>query len=133
MSRCGESLRDCGIADGITIYCGVGRHPGLSFVDIDADAAPKAISWAESGPGWCAAKPGLCIEGVCKKRGCRAFRKSVVMNFGFTCLNLVSRSHEGLCPECHGHGNQTRALSTIATGKYSAKNVSLERRVQQQS
>ena len=82
---------------------GVGLPPGLSFVDIDADAAPKAISWAKTGPRWRVAKPGLCIEGVCKKRGCRAFRKTVVMNFGFTYLNLVSRSHECLCPECRGH------------------------------
>ena len=110
LSMDSESLRDRSIEDGATIQAvlrvcggGVGLPPGLSFVDIDADAAPKAISWAKRGPWWRVAKPGLCIEGVCKKRGCRAFRKTVVMNFGFTYLNLVSRSHECLCPECRGH------------------------------
>ena len=43
---------------------------------------------------------GLCLEGICERRGCPAYKQPVIMNQGFTSFDLIEDGHSCSCPSC---------------------------------
>ena len=62
----------------------------------------KIYEWAKSGPEWRIARTGLCLEGRCTNRQCRAFGKMVIMNMNApVCYQLGMVSQKPTeCPIC---------------------------------
>ena len=65
----------------------------------------NVFEWPKSEPEWRTAKSGLCIEGKCSNRSCKAFGQMVVLNRSLPIcyqLNIPSEKHTE-CPICHSY------------------------------
>lgn len=73
---------------------------GLHFVDI-ATATMERRTWSESAPRWRVAGPGLCLEGVCKNKDCKAENKMVIVNIGYGDIDFLNvAAKKSYCPIC---------------------------------
>ena len=63
----------------------------------------KVHAWSESAPNWRIVKSGLCLEGKCSNRRCKAYGQMVIMNMGIPiCYQLNMPSQKPTkCPICH--------------------------------
>lgn len=75
--------------------------PGIPFVDMTDQSGPQKISWSNSAPKWRVAEPGLCVEGKCINRECKAYKQMVIDNKQYTEFDLVTDAHSCQCPICH--------------------------------
>jgi len=74
---------------------------GFNFANLSKEEALKVQDWSSSAPSWRVAKPGLCLEGFCRKTGCAAANKQVVIPVGFGDFDVGDNVHEqSLCPKC---------------------------------
>ena len=62
---------------------------------------PIGSAGANSSPVWRRATPGMWLEGVCLNQICPAFSKMVVMNQGYTDLDIIAEMHSCKCPICY--------------------------------
>lgn len=77
---------------------------GVKFVDVSNASGKQRLPWDSSAPEWRRADPGLCIEGYCTTRSCRAYRQLVIHNAGsnvFFDLIEDSLSPDCECPCCY--------------------------------
>lgn len=77
---------------------------GKLFVDPQDLDTLKRIEWSVNGPNWRIARPGICIEGTCLNRSCKAYRQLVIINIGIKEFSLLTESYKiSKCPECSGY------------------------------
>ena len=64
---------------------GIAVHNKLlaEFVDLSNSKGLKRIEWSSYAPDWRIARPGLCLEGTCTNKDCKAQADKVVINIGF--------------------------------------------------
>jgi len=43
---------------------------------------PKIFEWSKNAPDWRIAKMGLCLEGKCTNKQCKAYNSTVIINMG---------------------------------------------------
>ena len=81
----------------------IGRFCGLSAV--------TGISWCKDAPAYCTVQKGLCLEARCSHARCPAFKRTVVVNFGFGQFDMKSIAEMCFCPAC---GNKTGPVASWA-------------------
>ena len=101
----GMTLAEYDITDNSTLHLllklrGGGPGPGACFADISNATGLTRREWSSSAPDWRMASPGLCLEGICERRGCPAYKQPVIMNQGFTSFDLIEDGHSCSCPSC---------------------------------
>ena len=69
------------------------------FVDVSNESAIRNYEWNSSAPDWRIAEEGLCLEGKCTNRKCKAFNKMVIYNHGYETFDLCEKS--ATCPMCY--------------------------------
>lgn len=111
---CGKQLEDertlavYNIPDGARLNL-VRRRPGgspmrgVKFVDPARRAGLQRYEWSPSAPEWRQARSGLCLEGKCENRDCRACNEWVIINQGFTDFDICTDGHLCRCPICEEH------------------------------
>lgn len=72
----------------------------FNFADIDNKDNSKKIEFSKSAPEWRIARPGLCLEGICKTPDCPARGQYVVMNMGMGIFDLYVDQKKPQCPMC---------------------------------
>ncbi len=105
LSHC-SLLMDNNIRSGDTVHlvlrlCG-GGGSGRPFVDVTKNRMKK-MHWSKTAPDWRTAEPGLSLEGSCENKKCPAFKKMVIMNFGYTNVDLIGNPMtltQCKCPVC---------------------------------
>ena len=97
----------CDIPDGATLFlvlrlAGGGGicSLGMPFVDVTDKAGPVKIKWSNKAPSWRVAGNGLCLEGKCTNKHCKAFGQMVIMNQGYTEFDLINEAYKCKCPIC---------------------------------
>ena len=75
--------------------------PGVRFADIAEKSSPKVIKWSKVAPAWRKAKPGLCLEGKCTNKKCKAYKCPVIMNLGYREFDFINESNMCMCPLCN--------------------------------
>ena len=95
-----DSERSCRAATECCAMARMGAGFSVPFTDVSNPAAMKKIQWAESGPSWYTALPGLCVEGVCANVGCAAYNQWVIDNRGQGTFDLIIDAHNCKCPMC---------------------------------
>jgi len=63
----------------------------------------KTTEWSKSAPEWRRAQPGLCLEGPCTNKQCKAFKNLVICNMGMREFSLQVDSADVQCPLCKEH------------------------------
>jgi len=92
---------------------------GIGFVDIDNNAGARNIGFSSTAPDWRMVKEsGLCLEGKCMNRSCRAFGHNVIISKGMGTYDLVFDSHENECPVCSEHVKTTKCAFTDCLYSY---------------
>lgn len=79
---------------------------GVEFVDVTkvTEGAMRVEEWSSTAPKWRQAAPGLCVEGECTTKGCDAYGRSVIVNWGIGKeFSLGRDSHLLKCPICERH------------------------------
>ena len=61
---------------------------------------PEKLDWGDDAPNWRRASPGLCIEGRCANRRCKAYDHTVIMDQGYTKFDLINDLCMCKCPMC---------------------------------
>jgi hypothetical protein len=63
---------------------------------------PKVYQWSSKAQEWRKAKPGLCLEGLCKNNTCEAYLQNVIVNMGVPTQFMVGNPDEKKihCPIC---------------------------------
>eukprot|EP00898_Chlorokybus_atmophyticus_P004728 jgi/Chlat1/5256/Chrsp33S08964 len=77
-----------------------GSVPSVPFVDVSDATAMQHFPWAKIAPPWCSAARGLCIEGYCRNRSCKAWQNRVIVNLYYSTFDLVLDAGSGRCPAC---------------------------------
>ena len=73
---------------------------GVRFTDIVDDSGPEVIPWAKKGPKWRKTRSGLCLEGNCTNKKCKAYNHLVIMNLGYCEFDFINESYLCVCPSC---------------------------------
>ncbi len=97
-----------------------GGCTGAAFVDV---SGPTRQEWSNSAPDWRMASPGLCLEGVCTKQGCSAYKNHVIMNHGFTSFDLIEDGYSCECPKCASPVVPTTCAFTNCKWKWVGKKI----------
>ncbi len=103
------SLEDNCVASGSKVDLGLALEGGggdilMDFADVTKDDV-KNTKWNKSAAKWRIARPGLCLEGICKNRKCNAYEQMVVMNFDYDNIDLIGDPKildRCKCPICKG-------------------------------
>lgn len=76
---------------------------GAKFVDLNNTQGLKKQIWPTSAPKWRMASRGLCLEGRCKTKGCKAFNHSVIIPIGYKRLDILNdvNGKTSQCPVCY--------------------------------
>ncbi|CAF1536743.1 unnamed protein product [Rotaria sordida] len=79
-----------------------GGNLGVDFVDLSDGSGLKRLNWSTSAPEWLIASPGLCLEGQCTNRSCKAYSQTVIMNIRFKKFDMLLGVNETTCkcPMC---------------------------------
>lgn len=101
-------LNDYNIRNGHMVFVvlrlrGGGFVRGIPFADVTEEAGPEKIKWNKSAPKWRRAALGLCLEGKCTNRRCKAHNKLVIVNKGYTEFDMIRDAHISYCPICNKH------------------------------
>ena len=88
------------LAGGGDLCAGV-KFAGVMFADVTYGKGIQKIEWSDKAPDWRRASPGLCIEGKCTNRRCKAYRQWVIMNRDYTDFDLINNAYLCKCPICH--------------------------------
>lgn len=77
----------------------------MPFANVTADG--RSHEWSSDAPKWRIASKGLCLEGKCKNRQCKAFDKMVVINMGVPISYKIGMPGQKKtnCPICNTHVN----------------------------
>ena len=70
------------------------------FADVSDSKAMRQIEWSDSGPDWRVASPGLCIEGDCLNKACKAYKHRVIVNMHIGTFDLILQVNKSVCPMC---------------------------------
>ena len=80
------------------------RGGGYKFVDITQDSKTEIVNWSNSAPEWrIVRKHGLCLEGKCLNRDCKAYNHWVIINRGTGCYDMIYDEHKNKCPICENY------------------------------
>ena len=74
--------------------------PGVPFTDVTDKSGPVKLQWSTKAPKWRQAARGLCVEGKCENKRCKAHGHLVIMNKGYTEFHLINDAHTCQCPIC---------------------------------
>jgi uncharacterized ubiquitin-like protein YukD len=77
---------------------------GGNFADVTKDG--KKIGWSNDAPDWRLSNEGLCLEGKCRNKVCKAFNKMVIINIGDKCIFKLNKNRGRQptnCPMCGIH------------------------------
>jgi len=77
-----------------------GGGPGMNFVDITQESKAITQKWSNTAPDWRVASPGLCLEGKCTNKDCRAYNSWVVINRNMGTYDMARDQHTNKCPMC---------------------------------
>jgi len=91
---------------------------GFPFVDITNDSKAKLITWSERAPQWRVAAPGLCVEGKCQNRDCKAFKSGVIINKGMGVYDVINDDHKNKCPMCSSYVRIEKCAFNNCSYKY---------------
>ncbi len=123
-STLGESNVSNGAALNMVMrLSGGGCAPGSQFIDISNPSGPTRKKWSEDAPQWRIASPGLCLEGVCKNKKCRAYKHHVIMNKHFAQFDLIEDAHSCTCPMCASPVVPTTCAFTNCRWKWVGKKI----------
>lgn len=98
----GRTLADYNIKNGSELRLHLRLRGGggpLAFADVSKTDAMTKRKFAKDAPSWRTAHPGLCLEGQCTNRGCKAHGEMVILNNHFKDFDLI-RGLPKPCPEC---------------------------------
>lgn len=73
---------------------------GRRFVDVTNEKGPSTKEWNPSAPEWNIAKPGLFLRGPCTNTNCIANGRTVDINLGYGCLDILDSDYNCVCPMC---------------------------------
>ena len=79
---------------------GLGPGLGMEFTNVADEKGPEKIKWSKEAPEWRRARRGLCIEGKCANRRCKAYSHMVIMNQEYTDFDLINDAYLCTCPIC---------------------------------
>ena len=94
-----------------------------TFVDISNGKGLVRKDWGKDAPDWRIASPGLCLEGVCQNKSCKAYQQRVIMSMGFIRFNITvdPDADTTKCPSCQAFVNPTTCAFSNCWWKYSGK------------
>jgi len=98
----GRTLSDYNIQTE-SILCLILRLRGGGGTFADLSQQPKVFEWSKNAPDWRIAKMGLCLEGKCTNKQCKAYKSTVIINMGVPVifkLGLPSAKQPTNCPIC---------------------------------
>ena len=98
-----DTIFESEIDEGCTVHLVLrlrGGGGGKSFVDVANEKSAITIQWSETAPDWRVAKPGLCLEGICKNSKCPAMFRQVIMNLEMGTFDLMLDTEKCKCPMC---------------------------------
>ena len=72
---------------------------GMTFTDVSKKNTIN-IGFSSSAPSYRKAKKGINIFGICKKSGCKAYEKEVVVPVSKNKVDLIEEKFSFHCPEC---------------------------------
>jgi ubiquitin C len=75
------------------------RGGGMSFSFTDMESC-KTTQWSKNAPEWRIAQHGLCYEGICKNKSCKAYNNSVIIGKGFGVFYVDRDQSCSPCPIC---------------------------------
>lgn len=65
---------------------------------------PQRFDWSAEAPKWRTVTMGLCLEGICKNKSCKAYEKMVIINMGLPIIfKLGLVQNQTNCPICRQH------------------------------
>lgn len=102
MMKNDHTLLDCGIDEWSRVHLLLrlrGGSGAMSFADVSNSDAMAKMAFSKNAPSWKIAAPGLCLEGRCTKRACKAYGKMVILNNNFDDFDLA-RGEAKPCPKC---------------------------------
>ena len=73
---------------------------GVKFTDVTYKKGIQRLDWSSNAPNWRRARHGLCIEGKCTNRRCKAYGQWVIMNQHYTDFDLINDAYLCKCPMC---------------------------------
>ena len=79
---------------------GGGNPIGMKFVDITQTSKATVHQWSTSAPDWRIVSPGLCLEGKCTNKDCKAYGKWVIVNKRLGTYDIARDQHTNKCPMC---------------------------------
>ncbi|UJR20403.1 hypothetical protein I4U23_023534 [Adineta vaga] len=95
-----------------------------TFIDVSNSKGLKRVGWAKTiAPAWRIASPGLCLEGVCYNKDCKAYQQSVIMSMGFIRFDIIvdADGDTTKCPLCHKYVNPTTCGFSNCWWRYEGK------------
>ena len=102
-----------------------GGGPGVKFADITDPSKATNIQWSKSAPEWRYVTDwGLCLEGKCQNKNCKAYNNWVIINKGIGTYDIVYDQHENQCPICYTYVKTEKCAFT--TCQYSYVGVMLQ-------
>ena len=108
------------LVSGPSDFARFGYNCGVEFVDLNA-TGPSRLEWNSKAPRWRIACNGVCIEGKCENKGCEAYDKMVIINFGYIEFSLVTDAHRCECPLCKNHATPFTCAFNNCMWKWNGK------------